>query len=171
MADNSFSRNNCTSVSQISDRTRRIPHSVSDSVSDDWHMNVAVYGRAHPVPTCGLHLLWLQIDTEHFVSNQCLRFICLPIYSRTLCGPNTYDISRCIRNKSGFKPFSTSWKYTYIILTPLSQILYSKTGLQGHILFFLISTQKHRLWVLVRTASARWSNEYSQSNFLSEIWK
>ena len=28
-------------------------------------------------------------------------------------------------------------------------------GLQEYTLFFLISTQKHRLWVLVKTASAR----------------
>ena len=34
---------------------------------------------------------------------------------------------------------------------------------------FLISAQKHRVWVLVRTASARrgGSNEYPQSMFLS----
>ena len=31
----------------------------------------------------------------------------------------------------------------------------SNWGLQGYTLFFLISAQKHRLWVLVRTASSR----------------
>ena len=40
---------------------------------------------------------------------------------------------------------------------------------------FLISAQKHRLWVLDRTASARrcrgGSNEYPQSMFWAEIWK
>ena len=39
-------------------------------------------------------------------------------------------------------------------------------------IIFLISAQKHRLWVLVRTASPRGgSNEYPQSMFRAEIWK
>ena len=50
----------------------------------------------------------------------------------------------------------TSRKHAYIILTPLNPTLYSKTEVyRGNTLFFLISAQKHRLWVLVRTASPR----------------
>ena len=39
-----------------------------------------------------------------------------------------------------------------------------KLGFTGVYIIFLISAQKHRLWVLVRT-------EYPQSMFWSEIWK
>ena len=48
-----------------------------------------------------------------------------------------------------------------------------KLGFTGVYIIFLISAQKHRLWVLVRTASPRrgGSNEYPQSMFWAEIWK
>ena len=41
-----------------------------------------------------------------------------------------------------------------------------KLGFTGVYIIFLISAQKHRLWVLVRTAS----NEYLQSMFWTKIW-
>ena len=46
-------------------------------------------------------------------------------------------------------------------------------GLQGYMytLFFLLLLDKHRLWLLVRTASPRRSYEYPQSMFWAEIWK
>ena len=54
--------------------------------------------------------------------------------------------------------------YMYIMLTPPPPPPYSKTGIyRGIHYFFLISAQKRRLWVLVRTASG--SNEYPQSMF------
>ena len=47
-------------------------------------------------------------------------------------------------------------KHAYIILTPFNPTFtYSKTGVTGIYIIFLISAQKHRLWVLVRTASPR----------------
>ena len=47
-------------------------------------------------------------------------------------------------------------KHAYIILTPLKPHFYVvKLGFTGVYIIFLISAQKHRLWVLVRTASAR----------------
>ena len=50
-----------------------------------------------------------------------------------------------------------SRKHTaYIILTPLKPYFYIvKLGFTGVYIIFLISAQKHGLWVLVRTASAR----------------
>ena len=52
--------------------------------------------------------------------------------------------------------FSTSWKHAYIILTLLKPHFdIVKLGFTGAYIIFLISAQKHRLWVLVRTASAR----------------
>ena len=51
--------------------------------------------------------------------------------------------------------------------------LYSKTGVCTGIPIFLIFAPKHRLWVLVRTASVRrgGSNVYPQSMFLAKIRK
>ena len=43
--------------------------------------------------------------------------------------------------------------YNFDPLKP--QLLYSKTGVYKVYIIFLISAQKHRLWVLVLTASAR----------------
>ena len=49
---------------------------------------------------------------------------------------------------------NTSRKHTYIILTPVKRNFYIiKLGFTGVDIIFLISAQKHRLWVLVRTAS------------------
>ena len=49
-----------------------------------------------------------------------------------------------------------SRKHAYIILTPLKPHFYIvKLGFTGVYIIFLISAQKHRLWVLVRTASSR----------------
>ena len=59
-------------------------------------------------------------------------------------------------------------------LDPLKHHFYTvKLGFTGVYIIFLISAQKHRLWVLVRTASPRrgGSNEYPQSMFWAEIWK
>ena len=53
-----------------------------------------------------------------------------------------------------------------LILTPLKPHFYIvKLGFTGVYIIFLISVQKHRLWVLVRTASVKRSNEYPQSMF------
>ena len=72
----------------------------------------------------------------------------------------------CYRCKQGF-PFKkkTEWQTVWILiitktylykfdpLKPHSYIV--KLGFTGVYIIFLISAQKHRLWVLVRTASAR----------------
>ena len=72
----------------------------------------------------------------------------------------------------------SSRKHTYIILTPFKPHFYIvKLGFTGVYIIFLISAQKHRLWVLVRTASTLepprrgGSNEYPQSMFWAEMWK
>ena len=49
----------------------------------------------------------------------------------------------------------TSRKHAYIILTPLNPLLYSKTEVYRGIHYFSYFCSKHRLWVLVRTASSR----------------
>ena len=49
----------------------------------------------------------------------------------------------------------SSRKHAYTILTPLNPTFYkAKLGFTGVYIIFLISAQKHRLWVLVRTASS-----------------
>ena len=51
----------------------------------------------------------------------------------------------------------TSRKHAYIIVTPLKPHFYIiKLGFTGVYIIFLISAEKHGLWVLVRTASSRW---------------
>ena len=55
-----------------------------------------------------------------------------------------------------FVTVCSSRKHAYIILTPLKHHFYIvKLGFTGVYIIFLISAQKHRLWVLVRTASSR----------------
>ena len=49
-----------------------------------------------------------------------------------------------------------SGKHVCEMYTPHTPLLYSKTGVIRGIHIFLIFDPKHRLWVLVRTASARW---------------
>ena len=63
-----------------------------------------------------------------------------------------------------------TYLYNFDALRPHFYIV--KQGFTG-VYIFLISAQKHRLWVLVRTASPRrgGSNEYPQSMFWAEIWK
>ena len=57
-------------------------------------------------------------------------------------------------------------------IDPLKTHFYTvKLGFTGVYIIFLISAKKHRLWVLVRTASPRQYNEYPQSMFLAEILK
>ena len=60
-------------------------------------------------------------------------------------------------------------------MTPSAEFLYIvKLEFTGVYIIFLISAQKHRLWVLIRTASLPHrgsSNEYPQSLFWAEIWK
>ena len=54
--------------------------------------------------------------------------------------------------------WEASWKQAYIILTPLNPtFIWKKLGFTGVYIIFLISAQKHRLWVLVRTASMFWA--------------
>ena len=50
---------------------------------------------------------------------------------------------------------NASGKHVRVIYTPYAPLLYSKTGVCRGIPIFLIFAPKHRLWVLVRTASAR----------------
>ena len=47
---------------------------------------------------------------------------------------------------------SPSRKHAYMILTPLNPFYMVKPGFIGVYIIFLISAQKHRLWVLIRTA-------------------
>ena len=55
---------------------------------------------------------------------------------------------------SGEEGFS-SRKHAYVILTLLNHFYLVKLGFTGVYIIFLISAQKHRLWVFIRTASPR----------------
>ena len=71
--------------------------------------------------------------------------------------PNGFITKTCLYKFDPLKP------HFYIV----------KLGFTGVHIIFLISAQKHRLWVIVRTASARrgGSNEYPQSMFCSRSIK
>ena len=61
--------------------------------------------------------------------------------------------------------YTASQKLTYINVHPYKPHFYVvKLGFTGVHIIFLISVRKHRLWVLVRTASP-------QSMFWAEIWE
>ena len=62
-----------------------------------------------------------------------------------------YITKTCLYNFDPLKP------HFYIV----------KLGFKGVYIIFLISAQKHRLWVLIRGSS----NEYPQSMFWAETWK
>ena len=60
-------------------------------------------------------------------------------------------------------PITKTYLYNFDLLKPHFYIV--KLGFTGVYIIFLFSTQKHRLWVLVRTASRGSSNMYPQSMF------
>ena len=62
----------------------------------------------------------------------------------------------------------TPRKHTYIILTSLNPTFYI-VGLYRVDIIFLISARKHRLWVLVRTASPKNISEFLSENF--QFWR
>ena len=71
------------------------------------------------------------------------------------------------RTKQQIRYITKTYLYNVDPLKPHFYIV--KLGFTGVYIIFLISAQKHRLWVLVRTRGG--SNEYPQSMFWSEIWK
>ena len=86
--------------------------------------------------------------TEFFTFSFCfLVFFFFLLYSAVYCAdkdvfpfPASKDITKtCLYNFDPLKP------HFYVV----------KLGFTGVYIFFLISVQKHRLWVIVRTASAR----------------
>ena len=74
-----------------------------------------------------------------------------------------FDISRQLSSAEFAKrvvmvkdqSWSASRKHTYIVLTPLIKPHFYTVKMEfiGVYINFLISAQKHRLWVLIRTAS------------------
>ena len=96
-----------------------------------------------------------------FLEHSGLDLYCLPGYRP---GPD------CSLERSGLGLYAVRVSYTDITkiclynFDPLKPHFYIvKLGFTGVYIIFLISAQKHRLWVLVRTASS--TNEYPQSMF------
>ena len=60
-------------------------------------------------------------------------------------------------NKTDLTPVNSIHKdnVSVCFIIPYTPLLYSKTGVYTGIHFFLIFALKHRLWVLIRTASMR----------------
>ena len=110
---------------KIKNTSLNYPHIISD------------YGRMEPV-RCFLNCNspWPLYEQRH--AKMRLRNLCGQWRPRPVCAFAQFDQGlHC----------PPSRKHAYIILTPLNPT--------GVYIIFLISSQKHRLWVLVRTASSR----------------
>ena len=82
-------------------------------------------------------LIRLRESESSMGARQKVRFLTYPIgYSKTGVQQNVIYITK-------------TYLYNF---DPLKPLYYSKTGVYRGIDYFLISAQKHRLWVLVRTA-------------------
>ena len=107
------------------------------SISDGPCLTTNVCGRAYHGPVCGLLVFWLQIAIEPFVCFHLSVFIiCVALW----CLTDEVDITKT---------------YLYNFDPHQPQFDISKTRVYRGI-HFLISAQKHILWVLVRTASQKY---------------
>ena len=91
-------------------------------------------------------------DPDQAVHPPCQIFWCLSVRS---------SVSKKFITKTRLYSFDPLKPHFYIV----------KLGFTLVYIIFLISTQKHRLWVLVRTASSRRFLRVPQSMFWAEIWK
>ena len=98
----------------------------------------------------------LDVHTELFVyvraSRRTYRIVCVrgsPVGAQSRGGPEPL-LYILLAYKS-----SSSRKHNYIVLPLKSHFYIVKLGFTGVYINFLISSQNHRLWVLVRTASPR----------------
>ena len=114
------------------------------SVSDGSHLTTNVCGWAHRGRTCGFLCSGFRSPLNSLVS-----FITVALIIQVFhC-----DVSQVRQRTLQTKPSRT---HAYITLTPLKpHFCIVKLGFAGIYIIFLISAQKHRLWVLVRTALAR----------------
>ena len=90
-------------------------------------------------PETHIYLFGLQVQT-FYVHTAKIWLVCAVLVAHSL-----FSTCYCVSSR----------KHTYIILTPLNPHLYSKTGVYRSIHYFSYFCPKHRLWVLVRTASLR----------------
>ena len=75
---------------------------------------------------------------------------------RTRSGPGSEQIRRVNSIIDNYMYLGkASGKHVHVIYTPLYPTFICETGVYRGIPIFLIFASKHRLWVLVRTASAR----------------
>ena len=75
---------------------------------------------------------------------------------KEMCQPSEQLIHFSKRQKSTSAEKRAARKHAYIMLTPLNPTFIKvKLGFTGVYIIVLIYAQKHRLWVLIRTASLR----------------
>ena len=92
-----------------------------------------------------LNMLWCPgVEITGWVTNKHLRS-----RSDTVCYEDTVCCAYIVRYA-----ITKTYLYNFDPLKPHFYIV--KLEFTGVYIIFLISAQKHRLWVLVRTASARW---------------
>ena len=99
-----------------------------------------------------LQCLLLEFHMSRAVIRQSvsLKFIISSLVSSRIYRTNN-SFNYCFDNQFLFHQENISMQY----IPPHTPLLYSKTGVCRGIPIFLIFALKHRLWVLVRTASGR----------------
>ena len=100
----------------------------------EWHLRIRDNWNRNKMCSCRLYLTLMWMDMQQVAHHMYDEYL--------LC------------NES--KPYNTIAKTRLYNFDPLKPHFYIvKLGFTGVYIIFLISAQKHRLWVLVRTASSR----------------
>ena len=100
-----------------------------------------------------IFLIWLK-NIDRWLSLEPPRRAALTS-THNLCFKQKYENCQIVSSENFLFFLVVSRKHAYIILTPLNHFHIVKLGFTGVYIIFPISAQKHRLWVLVRTASPR----------------
>ena len=88
---------------------------------------------------------------------------CLTVLLTSVHENKKFVLSSCVSNRHNLHD-----NMSVLCIPPYTPLLYSKTGVYRGLHYFLIFALKHRLWVLVRTASPRRFKHEPTINVLSK---
>ena len=117
-----------------------------------FHFNFVIFLTSDFMKVCRLWVPFESNFTCTIRENACA-FDEIPMNSSTILP--CYEQNQIFFFFFFFVLLVASRKHAYIILTPFNPLLCSKTGVYRGIHYFSYFCSKHRLWVLVRTASSR----------------
>ena len=121
------------------------------------HVTLKIRSRAQNSHLLALFQCYIQVSFK-IITNKCRRKA--SVYWIPRCKSNKnwrLSLKRCCRcNNFLYRAVRDIPKTCLYNVDPLKPHFYIvKLGFTGVYIIFLVSAQKHRLWVLVRTASAR----------------